>query len=201
MSKAVENLMAGNYMPELTPRERIKAHYATKGKVPLTELDEKIIERCERVKDILLEQRANLAEAKRMIKEEFGFTHRSEVDRAIEDAQYLLGAMFKVEKQYQRLVQLNDIEFWMQFAKEKKDGYLAAEMMKRREKLFKLDEEDKIEDNDYFSSMVIVQQFKEDEFLHTLRPGYQERIGDKKQALLIAAGLAEDVAFTETKDE
>lgn len=200
MSKAIENLAAGNYMPELTSRERIKAHLKTRGKIKLTEADIVIMDRAERVKDILLANRTNLVEAKQLIKTEFNFTHRSEIDRAIEDATYLCGAVIKTQKDYQRLLQLADIEFWLAFAKEAKDGYLANEMMKRREKLFRLDELDVEAEQDYFSMIVIVQEFKPEEFTHTLKPGYQERIEEKKQQLLRKVGLAadiEDVPYTE----
>lgn len=198
-SKAIENLVAGNYMPELTYRERIKAHFATKGKIEITDDDRKLLDRAEKVNEILMQNRTNLAEAKAMIKEYFKFTHRAEIDRAIEDAQYLMGAMFKVEKDYQRLVQLNDIEFWLNFAREAKDGYLAAEMMKRREKLFHLDEPDEVEDNDYFSVIVIVQEFRPEEFKHTLRPGWELRIENKKQGLLKQMGLAADIEEVEAE--
>lgn len=204
MSKAVENLVQANYMPELTPRERIKAHYKTRGKVELTAQDTIILERCERVNQILMANRADLMVAKRLIKEEFGYTHRSEIDRAIDDAQYLLGAMFKAEKDYQRLIQLNDIEFWMDFAKGAKDGYLANEMMKRRNELYRLDEKDEEEAVDYFSVIIIVQEFRAEEFTHSLAPGWEERIEAKKQELLRKVGLSgdvEDVDFEETKDE
>lgn len=201
MSKAIENLLAGNFMPELTYRERIKANLKTRGKVKLTDADIVIMDRAERVKDILLTNRGNLVEAKKLIKEEFNFNHRSEIDRAIEDATYLCGAVVKTQKDYQRLLQLDDIEWGIKLARESKDGYLLNEMMKRREKLFQLDLLDVEEEQDYFSMMVVVQMFKDSEFVHTLRPGYEQRIGDKKHQLMKAVGLAEDVEFTETKTD
>lgn len=145
---------------ELSARDRINRYFRSRGKSQITDADRKMITRAEQTQEILMANRTDMTVAKQKIKSKFALKHREEIDRCIEDARFLMGASFVVDRAYQRLIQHQDIEFWLEVAKTNKDGDLAEKMLLRREKLYQLDQADEQQQFNYFNIIVIQAEVK-----------------------------------------
>lgn len=195
-SKIVEAVSDGSF----TYRDNIRRYYRSGGKFRLSPKEVDILERCELVQELLLEYRPDMKAAKAAIKKRFELQHREEVDRYIEDATYLLGAGFNMDKGYQRLMQWQDIEWGIKAAKEAKDLLALERFLHRREKLFQLDQADVEQSFDYFSVMNIIPQFRPEDFKHALPPDYMDIVKAIQAKAMRDLGLnteeAHDVEFT-----
>ena len=161
VSKALEKLEAGQLSdPEMGYRDRINAYFRSRGKTAMSKSDREIFDRSSEVQEILMANRTDIPAAKKKIKEKFKLTHREEVDRYIEDAKFLMGASFVIDRTYQRMIQHQDIEYWLQLAKTNGDGDLAEKMLLRREKLYQLDQPDQISEFNNFNILVINAEVK-----------------------------------------
>ena len=170
-------------------RDRIRHYYRSKHKLKLSEKDMEIIQRAEQVQEILLANRNDMKVAKEIIAEKLSLVHRSQVDRAIEDAHFLFGAMFTQNKNHQRMLQLADIEWGIKVAKEQGDVFALDTMLKRREKLFQLDQADADEQEDTFSKIELHYHFLPDNFKDRLPEDYQKRVEAIKNKAMHSAGL------------
>lgn len=175
-----------------THRERIIAYFRSKGKVDLSDKDREILDRAEEVHSILMKHRADMSTAKQIIKDKFSLIYRSQVDRLIEDAVYLIGSTTHMDKSYQRVIQLQDIEWGISVARDTKDLAALEKLLARREKLFQLDTPDDHTEFNYFDAIVINLQFMPEKFTSSLPADAYKRAEKIKLQAMEELGLIED---------
>lgn len=181
----------------VTERDLIKFHFLSGGKTQLTDKAKEVLERAERVKEILIEYRGDIKEIKNHIKVEFGCSHRMEVERLLEDAVYLYGLDVTSRRPYQLFITLQDIEWGIKLAKETKDLKALNDLLKTKTQVLRLDEPEETDYYSAFHNINIYMEYNPDNFKHAMPEDWQQRAMDIKHRAMKELGLIEDIPHNE----
>lgn len=201
VSKAIAKIVDGSYMDSLSERERVifKMKYGDE-QYPLTAKEEEILQRATVIHQLLMNWRHDRSAAIELIKEKYPELRdsRRSLYNAINDAEYLYGSLYTLNKDYMRAIQLDDIERGLKMAFDNKDGKTYALLLKERRELLRLDEIEEHQGNP-FDQITIVLSFRPENYPWITQDSFDKALEYKRKAM-IKVGLIKEDGTTEEVD-